>query len=63
MLARDLLDHQLVDVDGVQVIRAADLYLAWVGDDLRLVGVDVSVQSLLRRLGPSGCGAGRPLTG
>jgi CBS domain-containing protein len=52
MLARDLLDHQLVDVDGVQVIRAADLYLAPVGDRLRLVGVDVSVQSLLRRLGP-----------
>jgi hypothetical protein len=30
MLARDVVDHQLVDVDGVQVIRAADLYLAWV---------------------------------
>jgi len=52
MLARDLLDHQLVDVDGVQVIRAADLYLAPVDDRLRLVGVDVSMQSLLRRLGP-----------
>jgi CBS domain-containing protein len=52
MLARDLLDHQLVDVDGVQVIRAADLYLAPVGDRILLVGVDVSVQSLLRRLGP-----------
>ncbi|MGH3771768.1 MAG: magnesium transporter MgtE N-terminal domain-containing protein [Pseudonocardiaceae bacterium] len=52
LLARDVLDHQLVDVDGVQVIRAADLYLAPVGDQARLVGVDVSVQSLLRRLGP-----------
>ena len=30
MLARDVVDHQLVDIDGVQVIRAADLYLAWV---------------------------------
>ena len=30
LLARDVVDHQLVDVDGVQVIRAADLYLAWV---------------------------------
>jgi MgtE-like protein/CBS domain protein len=59
MLARDLLDHQLVDVDGVQVIRAADLYLAPVGDRLRLVGVDVSVQSLLRRLGPKAL-RGRP---
>jgi len=56
MLARDVLDHQLVDVDGVQVIRAADLYLAYTpganGPVLRLVGVDVSGQSLLRRLGP-----------
>ncbi|NMI01908.1 magnesium transporter [Pseudonocardia acidicola] len=52
LLARDVLDHQLVDVDGVQVIRAADLYLAPVGDRIRLVGVDVGVRSLLRRLGP-----------
>lgn len=52
LLARDVLDHQLVDVDGVQVIRAADLYLAPVGEYTVLVGVDVSVQSLLRRLGP-----------
>lgn len=53
LLARDVLDHQLVDVDGVQVIRAADLYLAPVAGRIRLVGVDVSVQSLLRRLGPA----------
>ena len=53
LLARDVLDHQLVDVDGRQVIRAADLYLAYIGqDDLRLVGVDVSPKTLLRRLGP-----------
>jgi CBS domain-containing protein len=52
VLARDLLDHQLVDVDGRQVIRAADLYLARVGEDFRLVGVDVSLMTLLRRLGP-----------
>ena len=26
-LARDVLDHQLVDVEGVQVVRAADVYL------------------------------------
>ena len=52
LLARDVLDHQLVDVDGVQVIRAADLYLAPMGELTVLVGVDVSIQSLLRRLGP-----------
>jgi len=53
LLGRDVLDHQLVDVDGRQVIRAADLFLAKVGpDDLRLVGVDVSPRTLLRRIGP-----------
>ncbi len=53
LLARDVLDHQLIDVDGVKVIRAADLYLAPAGGRIRLVGVDVSLQSLLRRLGPA----------
>ena len=52
LLAKDILDHQLVDTDEIQVIRAADLYLAQVGDHVRLVGVDVSIQTLLRRLGP-----------
>jgi CBS domain-containing protein len=52
VLAKDVLDHQLVDVDGRQVIRAADLYLAPVGEEFRLVGVDVSLATLLRRLGP-----------
>ena len=52
-LATQVLDHQLVDVDGVQVIRASDLYLAPVAGRFHLVGVDVSAQSLLRRLGPA----------
>lgn len=52
LLARDVLDHQLVDVEGVQVIRAADLLLTRVGQQTLVVGVDVSLQSLLRRLGP-----------
>jgi CBS domain-containing protein len=53
LLAKDVLDHQLVDVDGKQVIRAADLYLAPAQGRIRLVGVDVSSQTLLRRLGPA----------
>ena len=57
VLNGDVVDHQLVDVDGVRVIRAADLYLARVadarvGEEYRLVGVDVGFQTLLRRLGP-----------
>ncbi|HET9077515.1 MAG TPA: CBS domain-containing protein [Acidimicrobiales bacterium] len=56
LLGRDVLDHQLVDVDGKQVIRPADLYVAPIpgvgAPVLRLVGVDISAQTLLRRLGP-----------
>jgi CBS domain-containing protein len=52
VLNGDVVDHQLVDVDGVRVVRAADLYLARVNDTYELVGVDVGFQTLLRRLGP-----------
>jgi CBS domain-containing protein/uncharacterized protein YrrD len=52
-LAQQVLDHQLVDLDGARVVRAADLYLATVGDAVRLVGADVGFETLLRRLGPA----------
>jgi CBS domain-containing protein len=52
LLAKDVLDHQVVDLDGRQVIRAADLYLAPVAGQFLLVGLDVSLNTLLRRLGP-----------
>jgi hypothetical protein len=52
LLAGQVMDRQLLDVDGRRVIRAADLYLADLGGAVRLVGVDVSVATLLRRLGP-----------
>ncbi|MDQ2810609.1 MAG: CBS domain-containing protein [Actinomycetota bacterium] len=52
-LASGVLDHQLVDIDGARVVRAADLYLATAGGEVRLVGVDVGFGSLLRRLGPA----------
>jgi CBS domain-containing protein len=52
-LASNVLDHQLVDIDGARVVRAADLYMATVGGTVRLVGVDVGFGSLVRRLGPA----------
>ncbi len=53
VLGAEVLDHQLVDIDGARVVRAADLYLATVNGVVRLVGVDVGFRSLLRRLGPA----------
>ena len=53
VLNGDVVDHQLVDVDGVRVVRARRTS-TWrsVGGVYRLVGVDVGFQTLLRRLGP-----------
>lgn len=51
-LAEEVLDHQLIDMDGVRVVRASDLYVATVSGQIRLVGVDVSFRSIIRRLGP-----------
>ncbi|HZU14441.1 MAG TPA: CBS domain-containing protein [Chloroflexota bacterium] len=50
LLARDLLDKQLIDVDGRRVIRANDLQLLYSEDTLRLIGVDISLEALARRL-------------
>jgi CBS domain-containing protein len=52
-LSKDVLDHQLIDVDGARVVRASDLYVASINDQVRLVGVDVGFRPLLRRLGPN----------
>ena len=52
-LAHDVLDRQIVDVDGADVRRVSDLVLARLPDGIRLVGADVSARTLLRRLGPA----------
>jgi magnesium transporter len=51
LLARNLLDRQIVDLYGNKVIRVNDLRLAEFDSHLRLTGVDVSQKALLRRLG------------
>jgi sporulation protein YlmC with PRC-barrel domain len=51
-LAHDVLDRQIVDVDGADIVRVSDLVLGRFPDGFRLVGADVSVRTLLRRLGP-----------
>ena len=50
-LAYDLLDKQIVDIDGRRVVRVNDLQMAKVGDQVRVAGVDVSTRGLLRRMG------------
>ena len=51
-LARDVLDRQLVDLAGIQVVRAADVYLLHNPGGWELAGVDVGLNAFLRRLLP-----------
>ncbi|MEY4389066.1 MAG: hypothetical protein RLZZ432_785 [Chloroflexota bacterium] len=51
LLKGDLLDKQIVDIDGRKVVRANDVILDEVDGSLRLVAVDVGATGLLRRLG------------
>lgn len=54
LLARDVLDKQLIDVDGKRVVRVNDVQLIQTGGDWRVTGADVSLQGLWRRLAPAG---------
>lgn len=50
-LKRDILDKQIVDTQGIRVVKVNDLSLAQIKKTARLVGVDISFSGLLRRLG------------
>src|ERR1051325_5329061 len=62
LLARDVLDKQLIDVDGKRVVRVNDVQIIEAANDWRVTGADVSLQGLWRRLAPSGLvGTNRPV--
>jgi len=62
LLAKDVLDNQLIDVDGKRVVRVNDVQIIEVGDQWRVTGADVSLQGFLRRLMPAGFyGSNRPV--
>jgi CBS domain-containing protein len=56
LLRKDLLDRQLINVDGARLIRANEIELANVEGSYRLAGIDVSVRAFLRRLLPKRLG-------
>ena len=49
-LGHTFLDKQIVDTQGVRVVRVNDLSLAHVERELRLLGADVGLTGLLRRM-------------
>jgi len=62
LLARDVLDKQLIDVDGKRVVRVNDVQIIEAAAEWRVTGADVSLQGLWRRLAPAGfMGTRRPV--
>ncbi len=51
LAARDILDKQIVDVNGVKIVRANDIKLEGYEGDAVLVAIDVGMRGILRRLG------------
>lgn len=52
LLARDLLNRQIVDTQGLKVVRVNDLKLSVSGTQLRLLGAEVGLRGILRGLAP-----------
>src|SRR5437868_15413901 len=55
-LSRQILDKQIVDMDGRRVVRVNDLQLSQVDGSMLLVGVDIGGRGLARRIGLEGMG-------
>jgi CBS domain-containing protein len=51
LVKRDLLDKQIVDVDGAKVVRVNDIKLGKLHGKLCIFSVDIGFRGLLRRLG------------
>jgi magnesium transporter len=62
LLARDVLDKQLIDVDGKRVVRVNDVQLIDSGGEWLVTGADVTLTGLWRRLTPHNfVGTDRPV--
>lgn len=51
LIAKDLLDKQIVDIDGAKVVRVNDVKLSEENGSACVTDVDVGVRGILRRLG------------
>lgn len=56
LLRRDVLDRQLINVEGARLVRANEIELADVAGSWRVVGVDTGARGGLRRLLPKPLG-------
>lgn len=61
LLARDVLDKQLIDVDGKRVVRVNDVQVIEAANEWRVTGADVGWIGLWRRLAPAFLRSGKPV--
>src|SRR5438132_2175523 len=61
LLTRDVLDKQLIDVDGKRVVRVNDVQIIEAANEWRVTGADVSLTGLWRRLAPHFLRSDRPV--
>ena len=52
LLKKDVLDRQLINIDGARLVRANEIEVARLDGWYRVVGVDVGLRGLARRLLP-----------
>jgi CBS domain-containing protein len=52
LLKKDMLDRQLINVDGARLVRSNEIELARLDGWYRVVGVDIGIRGLLRRVVP-----------
>src|SRR5581483_3514148 len=52
LLRKDVLDRQLINVDGARLVRANEIEVARIDGWYRVVGVDTGVRGIVRRVLP-----------
>jgi CBS domain-containing protein len=57
LLRRDILDRQLINLEGARLVRANEIELALIGGSWRVVGVDTGARGGIRRLLPKRLGS------
>ncbi|MFL0249700.1 magnesium transporter [Clostridium neuense] len=54
LLSKNLLDKQIVDINGKKLVRVNDLRMAQIAGELKVIAVDTGIMSLGRRIGIEG---------
>ena len=60
LLRKDVLDRQLINIDGARLVRANEIEIARIEGWYRVVGVDTGLRGIVRRVVPRRVGSNMP---